>query len=107
LRENIANEARIYSDEAKEYSLLGREFVEHDLTTHSEGEYGRGSVHTNTVEGYFSIFKRMKGVYQNCAKKHLHRYAAEFEFRYNNRVRMVLRIKNVVKSRFERSSARG
>ena len=47
----------------------------------------RGDVHTNTVEGYFSIFKRgMKGTYQHCAKKHLHRYAAEFEFRYNNRV---------------------
>ena len=46
----------------------------------------RGEVHTNTIEGYFSIFKRgMKGVYQHCAKKHLHRYAAEFEFRYNNR----------------------
>ena len=45
-----------------------------------------GKVHTNTIEGYFSIFKRgMKGVYQHCAKKHLHRYAAEFEFRYNNR----------------------
>ena len=43
-------------------------------------------MHTNTIEGYFSIFKRgMKGVYQHCAKKHLHRYAAEFEFRYNNR----------------------
>ena len=43
-------------------------------------------VHTNTIEGYFSIFKRgMKGVYQHCGKKHLHRYAAEFEFRYNSR----------------------
>ena len=50
------------------------------------GEYGRGDVHTNTVEGYFSIFKRgMKGVYQHCAEKHLHRYVAEFDFRYNNR----------------------
>ena len=46
----------------------------------------RGEHHTNTIEGYFSIFKRgMKGVYQHCAKKHLHRYVAEFEFRYNNR----------------------
>ena len=54
---------------------------------HGAGEYVRGDVHTNTIEGYFSIFKRgMKGVYQHCAKKHLHRYAAEFEFRYNNRV---------------------
>ena len=44
-------------------------------------------MHTNTIEGYFSIFKRgMKGVYQHCSKKHLHRYAAEFEFRYSNRI---------------------
>ena len=47
----------------------------------------RGEVHTNTVENYFSIFKRgMKGVYQHCDERHLHRYLAEFEFRYNNRV---------------------
>lgn len=43
-------------------------------------------IHTNTVEGYFSIFKRgMKGVYQHCSEKHLHRYLAEFDFRYSNR----------------------
>ena len=87
LRENISKEAVVYTDEAKQYTHLGREFADHDFTTHSKGEYGRGPVHTNTVEGYFSIFKRgMKGVYQHCNKKHLHRYAAEFEFRYNNRV---------------------
>ena len=86
LRENIAKEATVYTDEAKQYTFLGREFADHDFTTHSKGEYGRGVVHTNTIEGYFSIFKRgMKGVYQHCGKKHLHRYAAEFEFRYNNR----------------------
>jgi len=87
LRENIAKEAIIYTDEAKQYGKLGSEFADHDFTTHSNGEYGRGVVHTNTVEGYFSIFKRgMKGVYQHCNKRHLHRYAAEFEFRYNNRI---------------------
>ena len=49
-------------------------------------EYGRGLVHTNTIEGYFSIFKRdMKGVYQHFGEKHLHRYLAEFDFRYCNR----------------------
>ncbi len=47
----------------------------------------RGDVHTNTVEGFYSIFKRgMKGVYQHCGEKHLHRYLAEFDFRYNNRI---------------------
>ena len=46
-------------------------------------------MHTNTVEGFFSVFKRgMKGVYQHCGKQHLHRYANEFSFRYNNRVKL-------------------
>lgn len=86
LRENIAKEATVYTDEAKQYTGIAADFADHDFTTHSKGEYGRGAVHTNTIEGYFSIFKRgMKGVYQHCGKKHLHRYAAEFEFRYNNR----------------------
>ncbi len=90
LLENIAKEAVIYTDEAKQYTHLGREFADHDFTTHSKGEYVRREkpqVHTNTVEGFYSIFKRgMKGVYQHCGKQHLHRYAAEFDFRYNNRV---------------------
>ena len=86
LRENIAKEATVYTDEANQYTGIAADFAAHDFTTHSKGEYGRGTVHTNTIEGYFSIFKRgMKGVYQHCGKKHLHRYAAEFEFRYNNR----------------------
>lgn len=87
LQENIAKEATIYTDEAGQYQTLGLVFADHDHVRHGAGEYGRGDVHTNTVEGYFSIFKRgMKGVYQHCGKQHLHRYAAEFEFRYNNRV---------------------
>ncbi len=90
LRENIAKEAVIYTDEAKQYTHLSREFADHDFTTHSKGEYvkrEKPQVHTNTVEGFYSIFKRgMKGVYQHCGKQHLHRYAAEFDFRYNNRV---------------------
>ena len=87
LRENIAKEAVVYTDEAGQYRNLRKDFADHDFVRHGAGEYGRGEVHTNTIEGYFSIFKRgMKGVYQHCAKKHLHRYAAEFEFRYNNRI---------------------
>jgi transposase-like protein len=86
LRANIAKEATVYTDEAGYYGKLSAEFAKHDFVRHGAGEYGRGDVHTNTIEGYFSIFKRgMKGVYQHCAKRHLHRYAAEFEFRYNNR----------------------
>lgn len=87
LQANIAKEAVVYTDEAGQYRFLNKDFAGHDFTRHGAGEYVRGEVHTNTIEGYFSIFKRgMKGVYQHCAKKHLHRYAAEFEFRYNNRI---------------------
>ncbi|MBF9052337.1 IS1595 family transposase [Roseobacter sp. HKCCD9010] len=91
LRENIAREAYVMTDEARHYQNLGagRVFDAHGWTNHGAGEYvGREDpeIHTNTVEGYFSIFKRgMKGVYQHCGKQHLHRYAAEFDFRYNHR----------------------
>jgi len=84
--ENLDEEARLMTDEASYYTLVGRMFTEHGVVHHNRGEYGRGDIYTNTVEGYFSIFKRgMKGVYQHCAKRHLHRYLAEFDFRYNNR----------------------
>lgn len=87
LRDNIAKEAVVYTDEAGQYKRLDDEFAGHDFTRHGQGEYVRGEVHTNTVEGFYSIFKRgMKGVYQHCGKQHLLRYAAEFDFRYNNRV---------------------
>lgn len=87
LRDNIAKEAHLMTDEASYYTLVGREFAAHGVVRHNEGEYGRGDVTTNTIEGFFSVFKRgMKGVYQHCGKKHLHRYAAEFEFRYNHRI---------------------
>jgi transposase-like protein len=87
LEENIHYEAHVMTDEAGQYKFLDRSFARHDYVSHGRGEYGRGEIHTNTVEGAFSIFKRgMRGVYQHCAKKHLHRYVAEFEFRYNNRV---------------------
>src|SRR5581483_7425583 len=70
---------------------LRRRFASHDAVDHSKQEYaryedGRPVIHTNTVEGYFSLFKRgMRGVYQHCKEKHLHRYLAEFDFRYNAR----------------------
>ena len=86
VRQNLAREARLMTDEAPYYTLIGREFTEHGVVHHFRGEYGRGDIHTNTIKGYFSIFKRgMKGVYQHCAKRHLHRYLAEFDFRYNQR----------------------
>lgn len=89
IRANIAKETALATDEARYYKNLGKEFAAHETVVHSAGEYGRGEVHTNTVEGYFSIFKRgMKGVYQHCSEKHLHRYLAEFDFRYSNRVKL-------------------
>ena len=62
----------------------------HQAVNHSAKRIAHAATrHTNTVEGYFSIFKRgMKGVYQHCGEKHLHRYLAEFDFRYSNRIRL-------------------
>jgi transposase-like protein len=86
VRKNIARESRLHTDESRLYIGVGKEFKAHETTTHSHGEYVRGDVHTNSVEGFFSIFKRgMRGVYQHCKEKHLHRYLAEFDFRYNTR----------------------
>jgi len=87
VRENIHHESRLHTDESKLYTMIGWQFAAHETVKHSALEYARGDVNTNSVEGYFSIFKRgMKGVYQHCAEKHLHRYLAEFDFRYNHRV---------------------
>ncbi|HEX8215657.1 MAG TPA: IS1595 family transposase [Allosphingosinicella sp.] len=89
VRANISREARLMTDEARMYSKIGKEFAEHRTTLHGLGRYvdrDDRTIHTNTVEGAFSIFKRgMRGVYQHCAEQHLHRYLAEFEFRYNTR----------------------
>ena len=85
LRENIARETRLMTDEASWYRNI-YDFDSHEQVEHHKKEYARGDVTTNTVEGYFSIFKRgMKGVYQHCGKQHLHRYLAEFDFRYSHR----------------------
>jgi hypothetical protein len=68
------------------YFTLGDHFASHESVSHKADEYVCGSVHTNTLEGFYSIFKRgMKGVYKHCSEKHLHRYVAEFDFRYNAR----------------------
>lgn len=86
LRTNVAPEAKLMTDEAKMYRNIGKDFAQHEVVKHSQRECVRGNSHTNTVEGYFSIFKRgMNGVYQRCRSNHLHRYLAEFDFRYNYR----------------------
>src|SRR5918911_285502 len=87
LRENIAKETLVMTDDAGQYQDVYKDFEAHGSVRHSQGEYVVGEdFHTNRVEGYFSVFKRgMKGVYQHCGKQHLHRYLAEFDFRYNHR----------------------
>jgi hypothetical protein len=77
----------LHTDESTLYRGSDTHFAAHETVKHSAGEYVRGDIHTNTVEGYFSIFKRgMKGIYQHCKEKHLHRYLAEYDFRYNHRI---------------------
>ncbi len=84
--DTIAKESRLHTDESKLYHGAEAHFASHETVKHSAKEYARGDVNTNSAEGFFSIFKRgMKGVYQHCAEKNLHRYLAEFEFRYNTR----------------------
>ncbi len=99
VRANIAKEASLMTDEATHYKEVGKEFAGHGSVKHSDDEYVRNEawidkdnklhiepIHSNTVENYYSIFKRgMKGVYQHCKEKHLHRYLAEYDFRYSNR----------------------
>ncbi len=86
MRENIHKESRLHTDESRLYPVVGAEFAAHETINHGAREYARGDVTTNTVEGFFSIFKRgMRGNYQHCAEKNLHRYLAEFDFRYCTR----------------------
>ncbi|MGH6840193.1 MAG: IS1595 family transposase [Methylocella sp.] len=94
LEANIAKEARFMTDEAKRYVVIGRDFAEHGTVHHGQDEYvspDDPSIHINALEGYFSIFKRgMCGIYQHASKRHLHRYMAEFDFRYSHRARLGL-----------------
>jgi transposase-like protein len=93
IRANIAKETAVMTDTASWYKNLNKDgsFANHDSVNHTADEYARYEgekvISTNTIEGYFSIFKRgMKGVYQHCGERHLHRYLAEFDFRYSNRI---------------------
>jgi transposase-like protein len=89
VRANLSREAILMTDDHGVYKVVGKEFAAHHVVKHQDGEYVSKldrAIHTNTIEGFFSVFKRgMKGVYQHCAHNHLHRYLAEFDFRYNNR----------------------
>jgi transposase-like protein len=87
VRENVERDSHVHTDESKLYNKSLMDVRRHRRVKHTAGEYISGDVTTNTVENYFSVFKRgMRGVYQHCSEKHLHRYLAEFDFRYNNRI---------------------
>jgi transposase-like protein len=87
--QNADRQSELMTDEAPVYIRTGWQFAAHYSVNHSQEEWVRDYAHTNTIEGYFSIFKRgMKGIYQHCKEKHLHRYLAEFDFRYSNRIRL-------------------
>lgn len=86
LTKNVDRESRIMTDEANPYVGPGLDYADHQTVKHGAREYVRGDVTTNTVEGYFSVFKRgMRGTYQHCGEQHLARYLSEFDFRYSNR----------------------
>jgi hypothetical protein len=79
--------SHVMTDEGGAAKKVGSEFAKHGSVNHSAGEYVRGDVHTNTVEGYFSIFKRgIYGTFHHISQQHLKRYLAEFDFRYNERM---------------------
>jgi transposase-like protein len=88
LYRHVAPGTRLLTDGAMHYKGFPLA-AEHEFVDHSKREWTRGDVHTNTLEGFFSVFKRgLVGVYQHCSEAHLHRYLAEFDFRYNTRVRL-------------------
>ena len=86
---NADRKSRLHTDESRLYPAVGEEFAAHETVNHGAKEYARGDVTTNSVEGFFGIFKRgMVGVYQHCGEQHLQRYLDEFTFRYNNRAKL-------------------
>ncbi len=89
VRENVHPESRLHTDESRIYAGSKAVFAAHETVQHAKDEYVRGDVTTNTVEGFFGVFKRgMKGVYQHCGEKYLARYVTEFEFRHNTRTKL-------------------
>jgi hypothetical protein len=89
LYSKVDRQSRLLTDDNKAYRRPGQEFAKHVWVNHTQDEYVSAldnTAHTNTVEGFFGIFKRgMRGIYQHCGQQHLHRYLAEFDFRYSNR----------------------
>lgn len=102
LAAQVKPETSLMTDEASTSMWVGREYPKHQTVNHAAGEYVRGEASTNTVEGFFSIFKRgVMGTYHHVSAQHLARYLAEFDFRYSNRsaigVEDIERAKRLVK----------
>jgi len=104
LRQLVHKDSRLVTDKAAHYKLPP--VAAHESVDHSKFEWSRGDIHTNTLEGFFSIVKRgLIGVYQHVDSKHLDRYLAEFDFRQNTRVR--LGINDIQREAIAIQSARG
>jgi transposase-like protein len=87
LLKNVDRKSALMTDTAGGYLHVGKKFARHEMVNHGKDEYVRGDAYSNTVEGYFSILKRgVTGIYHHVSEQHLHRYLAEFDFRYNHRV---------------------
>jgi len=81
--------SRLHTDESHLYKGADSMFASHETVKHTAKEYVRGDVTTNSVEGFFNVFKRgMNGIYQHCDEKYLQRYLIEFEFRHNTRAKL-------------------
>lgn len=107
---NADRKSKLYTDESNLYKEVGGEYASHRTVKHSAKEYARREgddvVHSNTIENVFSIFKRgMIGVYQHCGEAHLHRYLAEFDFRYNRRA--ALKVSDVERAAMLLAGTRG
>jgi len=100
VKENVSSGAYLYTDEHSGYE--GLEAYKHERVNHSKGEYARGNVHTNGIESFWALFKRGHyGVFHQFSKKHLHRYLAEFEMRWNMssfKLSQAMRIDSILES---------
>jgi transposase-like protein len=106
MRRHAHEASHLRTDEARVFIELGKRFASHEAVKHSQDEYVRGTAHTNTIEGFFSILKRgVYGTYQHVSEAHLHRYLAEFDFRYSNRER--LGVNDVQRAEIALAGARG
>ncbi len=83
---NVDKSAKVITDEFTSYLLLDRDYPNHKVVNHGKGEYGRGDIHINTAEGWFSLLKRgVTGTFHHMSEEHLDRYVDEFVFRYTRR----------------------